>query len=843
MALRSPRTHWLQALFLLALATLLGACAEKDPGCTTSNQCSPGTSCVSGQCVPDSKPSPDAGFARPDTGHVPVVRDGGAGADGSGVDGGAVASCPNLDETETAAAPGTNDTADTAQPLAGPGTYAGELLTGEDVDFFSFEVPQAGLRMRASVGAGASGMDSAFAVYGPEGSDDFVRVGSNPMAGDVSRELFLPVAGTYLVEIYDIRFAEGAPPAVTPGTFCYQLTWAELPAPSPVPVPLPSGGTPTELSHTVSATGAIAYYQVEVAPADQVRPFVFNLSGHAAAQTAGQDARAPDVDTSLVIWDPIAEQVYAANDDLVADVNTNSNLATALTATTSSRPFWVIADHYQLGNADGAEALPAGGLQSEVTLIIDEPIAVPGSGPFSDSTRRLTADRAVQWYLGSERPGQRATVRADGSAGGLSDLLVWAEDLDWQILDQSAGGTATAAVSQVELQSDRTLFAVLAIDDLRNAAGTAVTGAYTVDFEVPGACGTVLGALRPGTGDLAINEILWDPASSAPAGDANGDGAANTQDDEFVELLNTSGTVLDLSAISVADLHGSSAGLRHVFACGSHLPAGARLLLFGGGQPTGAFGGSAALTSNLTRACSPSRAPRSLCLNNSRSEGLVLRGPPGGGMPPEAGPELARLELSSIPGVVTNADASYVRCSTTTPASAAQCDTGGTYVRHDAIPGVTTPHSPGTSVDGATATPIGERCDDAVEIAMPGVLANQTTAGFTNDYDPDASCLGYEAAGPDRVYAITVANGQHLSVTVTPDAADYDVALYLVAGTAASCEVDPLMCAVGADAQTEGGAETVEHDNTSGASQQMFIIVDGYYEDGGLYSLSTTLTP
>lgn len=837
---RRPRAVRPPAIWLLSLIGLAAACEDDGP-CTAAD-CAQGMVCLAGSCVATSKTTPDAGFTLPDLGlrlDAGVLPDGGAGAedagagaDASGTDAGPPASCGALHESETAAAPGTNDTAETAEPLPSTGTYAGELQTAEDLDFFSFEASQAGLRVRLSIGVRPSAMDAAFAVYGPQDSDEFVRVGSNPMAPDVSRELFLPVAGTYHVEVYDIRTAEGAPPVVTPGTFCYRLTLAELPPPPLLQASLPSGGRTTVLSHTVSASGAIAYYQVEVGPADQVRPFVFNLSGEAATQTAGQPGRGPDVDTALIIWDPIYGQAYAGNDDLA---NTNSNVAVALSSTTAARPFWLIADHYQLGNEDASEPLPAGGLQSEATLTIDEPHAVPLSSPFTDGTRRLTADRAVQWYLGVELPGQRMTVRADGSAGGLSDLLVWAEDVGWQLLAESAGGTATAAVSQVELQSDRTLFAVMAKDDLRN---TAVTGAYTVTFEAPRACEPVADAVRPDASNPALNEVLWDPASSAPEGDANGDGYRDAQDDEFVELINTSSQALDLSGISIADVSGAAAGVRHAFPCGTVVPARRALVVFGGGAPNGSFGGSAVFTSNATLRCAVNRSPRSLCLNNSRAEGVVISE-----APPGTGAELSRLEFRDIPGLATGPNASYARCSSTTPAGAADCDTGDTYVRHDEIPGVAALFSPGTKVDGATTSPPADRCETATEIAAPGALPNQTTLGLSNDYDPDASCLGYEAPGPDRVYTIVVPSGGRLAATVTPDAATYDVAVYVIIAPAASCDVEPLECAAGVDDELEGIAETVEYENTSGAAEQVFIIVDGYDSAGGPFSLSTTLTP
>jgi len=83
---------------------------------------------------------------------------------------------------------------------------------------------------------------------------------------------------------------------------------------------------------------------------------------------------------------------------------------------------------------------------------------------------------------------------------------------------------------------------------------------------------------------LIINEVLYDPPSGI-AGDANGDGTREAQEDEFIEFVNLGGT-LDLSGYTVHD----NAQERHIFPQGTVLPSGGVLVLFGGGNPTGAFG-------------------------------------------------------------------------------------------------------------------------------------------------------------------------------------------------------------------------------------------------------------
>ncbi len=89
---------------------------------------------------------------------------------------------------------------------------------------------------------------------------------------------------------------------------------------------------------------------------------------------------------------------------------------------------------------------------------------------------------------------------------------------------------------------------------------------------------------------LVINEVLADPASDEP-GDANGDGTRSASDDEFIEFINAGNTALDISGWHVLDTN-STVRLRHIFPANSVIPSGGALVVFGGGNPTGEFGGS-----------------------------------------------------------------------------------------------------------------------------------------------------------------------------------------------------------------------------------------------------------
>ena len=91
---------------------------------------------------------------------------------------------------------------------------------------------------------------------------------------------------------------------------------------------------------------------------------------------------------------------------------------------------------------------------------------------------------------------------------------------------------------------------------------------------------------------FVLNEVLYDPPSGSP-GDANGDGIRDPNDDEFVELVNSSATILDISGYKLYDADRLSINTaNHEFPANTILNPGQAVVVFGGGTPTGNFGGS-----------------------------------------------------------------------------------------------------------------------------------------------------------------------------------------------------------------------------------------------------------
>ncbi|MEN0066730.1 MAG: lamin tail domain-containing protein [Myxococcota bacterium] len=174
---------------------------------------------------------------------------------------------------------------------------------------------------------------------------------------------------------------------------------------------------------------------------------------------------------------------------------------------------------------------------------------------------------------------------------------------------------------------------------------------------------------------LTINEVLYDP-SNDPAddegnfpGDANGDGIYVQDEDEFVEFVNTSGGVLDVSNYAIWDTEAWVSGVpRHVIPAGTVLEDGGVLVVFGGGTPSGAFGGAQVQTTTTG----------AINLNNS---GDLLR------ITDDAGLIVLQFDVEPLSN---NPNESYTR----------NPDLTGDFEQHAANSDLL--FSPGTRVDGSS---------------------------------------------------------------------------------------------------------------------------------------------
>jgi len=168
---------------------------------------------------------------------------------------------------------------------------------------------------------------------------------------------------------------------------------------------------------------------------------------------------------------------------------------------------------------------------------------------------------------------------------------------------------------------------------------------------------------EPAATGWVINEIHADPDSTN--GDANEDGVANFSDDEFVEILNTSGADVDVGGWTLSD----GFTVRHTFPAGTMVADGCGILVFGGGTPSGDFGNMPAQTASSN----------ALGLNNGGDD----------------------LTLSD--GVMVQAAASYGSEGGNNQSLTRDPDVSGPFVLHTIATGSGGAlFSPGTRVDGST---------------------------------------------------------------------------------------------------------------------------------------------
>ena len=232
------------------------------------------------------------------------------------------------------------------------------------------------------------------------------------------------------------------------------------------------------------------------------------------------------------------------------------------------------------------------------------------SGPNALDGETTNATAAIPFPIGEfmttrtdSAPCVLSTTPANGAAGVALDANVvidFDEDVSttgsWFDISCTSSGTHTVTVSggpqsftldpDLDFDGSETCTVTLTASQITDVdvddPPDNLAADYVFSFDT-------VSALPP---DWVINEIHADPDSTA--GDANGDGTANFRDDEFVEIVNTSGAPIDISGWTLAD----GFNVRHTFPGGSVIPDQCSIVVFGGGAPTGDFGGSSVQTAS-----------------------------------------------------------------------------------------------------------------------------------------------------------------------------------------------------------------------------------------------------
>ncbi len=209
--------------------------------------------------------------------------------------------------------------------------------------------------------------------------------------------------------------------------------------------------------------------------------------------------------------------------------------------------------------------------------------------------------------------------------------------------------------------------------------GGAVAGTATLHVQVP----------------VVINEINADVApdnvsTTAIEGDSNRDGVRDSDDDEFVELLNNSNASVDLSGVIIDD----ATSHRFTFPANTTLAAGRAVVIFGGGTPPvndPAFGGALILTTGT------------LSLNDT-ADSVNVKLPVGG-----TDVVITTQGYGGTSGVTAPSDQSLTRSP-----DAEIGTTGGNFGAHtSATNAAGRTFSPGTRADG---TPFGSPTITRVEV-------------------------------------------------------------------------------------------------------------------------------
>ncbi|MEM6262736.1 MAG: lamin tail domain-containing protein [Bacteroidota bacterium] len=224
-----------------------------------------------------------------------------------------------------------------------------------------------------------------------------------------------------------------------------------------------------------------------------------------------------------------------------------------------------------------------------------------------------------------------------------------------------AGDTA-AAVTITAIQDTEDEANEVILISIQSVDGAEEDGVQEVSLTIEDDDGVV-------TVQLILNEICYDPSNSGLNGDTNGDGRYAQAEDEFLEFVNLSASELDVSGYKLYDEENLAINVpNHTIPANTVIPAGGALVIFGGGTPTGSFGGALVQTSTSG----------DFNLNNSGDKLYVFDA---------ADTEILTFDIEPLSN---NPNESYTR----------NPDLTGDFVQHrEATTGVL--FSPGTKIDGS----------------------------------------------------------------------------------------------------------------------------------------------
>ena len=300
------------------------------------------------------------------------------------------------------------------------------------------------------------------------------------------------------------------------------------------------------------------------------------------------------------------------------------------------------------GPANGMTSTDIGASQAG-TEVIGSSLQLTGSGgTFGDFTWMATSANTFgnpntgQTFVASNTPTNPSGVGAANPAlvapGGSSFLTVIvaagtnpaSTGLAVTCDLSSIGGSATQSFFDDGTNGDVTagnnIFSYQATADAGTSEGAKTLNCTVSDAEARTSNATIdLTVQLPAPiSSLVINEILADP--SATAGDANGDGTINTTQDEFVEIVNSTASDIDISGWTLND----AVTIRHTFPSGTVVHANCSVVVFGGGTTSGSFGNSLVQTASTGMLGLNNGGDTVSLFNGASNEGSYTYGAEGG---------------------------------------------------------------------------------------------------------------------------------------------------------------------------------------------------------------------
>ncbi len=207
---------------------------------------------------------------------------------------------------------------------------------------------------------------------------------------------------------------------------------------------------------------------------------------------------------------------------------------------------------------------------------------------------------------------------------------------------------------------------------IKNFSNTTMTPAnYLIDLKI-GA--TVMTAVPPVAGDLVINEVM----TADNLADTNCDTLTNMSNDEFVELVNVSNKLLDLTGITIRDNMPTAGVIRFTFGAVGNLGTGT--LTLAPGKAVTVWAGGTPMCAGVTNWFTPAVAAQGTLGLNDAAELVTV--------------------MSADATPVQLAAATFGQATLQVSFNLSPDVTGTTYALHNAVTGAVGNFSPGKKADG-----------------------------------------------------------------------------------------------------------------------------------------------